>query len=179
MPALPMTALHIEADHLQAIAQAVTASYPSEGCGLLLGRRVFAAGENTDETHRAVADVVPVANAWEPSLLDYTDAQGEEQGHSQRDRYWIDPADLLMVQRSAREQGLEIIGIYHSHPDHAAVPSECDRVLAWPVYSYVIVSVVKGQVTDFKSWRLDDQNQFQSEPVKMIGSSTNKAPFLS
>lgn len=173
-----MTALHIEADHLRAIAQAVTASYPREGCGLMLGRRVFAAGD-TDETDRTVTDIVPLVNAWEPSLLDYTDTQEWEQGHSQRDRYWIDPADLLAVQRSAREQGLEIIGVYHSHPDHEAVPSECDRALAWPVYSYIIVSVVQGEATDLKSWRLDDQNQFQPEPIKMIGSSTNKAPFLS
>lgn len=173
-----MTALHIEADHLRAIAQAVTASYPREGCGLMLGRRVFAAG-HTDETDRTVTDIVPLVNAWEPSLLDYTDTQEWEQGHSQRDRYWIDPADLLAVQRSAREQGLEIIGVYHSHPDHEAVPSECDRALAWPVYSYIIVSVVQGEATDLKSWRLDDQNQFQPEPIKMIGSSTNKAPFLS
>lgn len=172
-------ALHIEADHLRAIAQAVTASYPHEGCGLLLGRRTFAAGENADETGRTVTGIAPVANAWDSSRLDYTDAQGGEQGRSQRDRYWIDPADLLAVQRSAREQGLEIIGVYHSHPDHEAVPSECDRVLAWPVYSYVIVSVMQGEATNLKSWRLDDQNQFRPEPVKMIGSSTNKAPFLS
>ncbi|MGG6238519.1 M67 family metallopeptidase [Nodosilinea sp. AN01ver1] len=173
-----MTALYIEAGHLQAIAQALAACYPREGCGLLLGRRMFAAG-GTEEMGRTVTGIVPVANAWEPSLLDYTDAEGGGQGQSQRDRYWIDPADLLAVQRQAREQGLEIIGIYHSHPDHAAVPSECDRVLAWPVYSYVIVSVVQGEAIDFKSWRLDDQNQFQPEPVKMIESSTNKAPFLS
>ncbi|MGB3310713.1 MAG: M67 family metallopeptidase [Nodosilinea sp.] len=171
-------ALHIGVDHLRAIAQTVTASYPREGCGLLVGRRVFAAGD-TDETHRMVTGIVPVANAWDDSLLDYTDAQGGEQGRSQRDRYWIDPADLLRVQRQVREQGLEIIGVYHSHPDHAAVPSECDRALAWPVYSYVIVSVMQGEATDLKSWRLDDQNRFRPEPVKMIGGSANKAPFLS
>ncbi len=174
-----MTALHIEAGHLQAIAQALTASYPHEGCGLLLGRRAFAAKDDTDEIGRTVAGIVPLANAWDPSLLSYTDSGSERQDHSARDRYWIDPADLLTVQRQAREQGLEIIGVYHSHPDHEAVPSECDRVLAWPVYSYIIVSVMEGEATDLKSWRLDDQNQFRPEPVKMIGSSTNKAPFLS
>ena len=174
-----MTALLLETGHLEAIAQALIACYPHEGCGLLLGRRTFATGENTDETARTVTSVVPVANAWNPSLLDYTDAEGGEQGRSRRDRYWIDPADLLRVQKSAREQGLEIIGVYHSHPDHEAVPSECDRVLAWPVYSYIIVSVGRGEVIDLRSWRLDEQNQFRPEPVKMIGSSTNKAPFLS
>jgi proteasome lid subunit RPN8/RPN11 len=86
---------------------------------------------------------------------------------------------MLQVQRSARERELEIIGIYHSHPDHPAVPSECDRRLAWPVYSYVILSVQSGQVMACQSWRLDDQHQFQPEAIKMIGSSANKAPFLS
>jgi proteasome lid subunit RPN8/RPN11 len=177
-----MAALHIEADHLRAIAQALTACYPREGCGLLIGQRTFAPasdGVAAEETYRAVAGIVPLANAWDDSLLAYTDVQGENQDHSRRDRYWIDPADLLKVQRLAREQGLEIIGVYHSHPDHGAVPSECDRTLAWPVYSYVIVSVVQGEATDLKSWRLDDQNQFRLEPIKMIGSSTNKDPFLS
>ncbi|MGB3135509.1 MAG: M67 family metallopeptidase [Nodosilinea sp.] len=176
-----MAVLYLKPEHLGAIAQVLSAAYPREGCGLLLGRRTFVAvAEVTEETQRAVASVVPMTNAWEPSLLPYTDAQGQgAQDHSRRDRYWIDPADLLVVQRSARQQGLEIIGIYHSHPDHEAVPSECDRALAWPVYSYVIVSIVQGQVADLKSWRLDEQGQFQPESVKMIGSSTDKAPFLS
>lgn len=177
-----MTTLYMEAEHRRAIAAALIACYPSEGCGLLIGQRTFTVaddGSPAEETRRVVTDIVPVANAWDDSLLAYTDGQGETQNHSCRDRYWIDPADLLRVQRQAREQGLEIIGIYHSHPDHRAVPSECDRALAWPVYSYVIVSVVPGEVVEFKSWRLDEQNQFQPEPVKMIESSTNKAPFLS
>ncbi|MGB3202719.1 MAG: M67 family metallopeptidase [Nodosilinea sp.] len=177
-----MATLYMEAEHRRAIAAALIACYPSEGCGLLVGQRAFAAvddGSPAAETHRAVMGIVPVANAWDDSLLAYTDGRGKNQDHSRRDRYWIDPADLLAVQRQAREQGLEIIGVYHSHPDHRAVPSECDRALAWPVYSYVIVSVVQGEVTDLKSWRLDEQNQFQPEPVKMIESSTNKAPFLS
>lgn len=172
-----MTGLCLNADCRQAIAQAAAASYPNECCGLLVGWREAIAGAEAD--CRTVVEVVALKNAWDPSLLDYTDAQpGSETDHSARDRYWIDPADLLTAQRSARERGLEIIGIYHSHPDHPAVPSECDRALAWPLYSYVIASVFAGQVTDLKSWRLDDEHQFQSEPVKMIGSSANKAPFL-
>jgi proteasome lid subunit RPN8/RPN11 len=127
-----------------------------------------------------VVEVVALDNAWESSRLAFTDAQGwEDNQHGIGDRYWIDPAEMMRVQKSAREQGLEIIGVYHSHPDIGAVPSECDRRLAWPVYSYVIASVMAGQVVDLKSWRLNDLHQFQSEPVKMIGSSANKAPFLS
>lgn len=173
--------LGLGADGYRALVEAAIAAYPNECCGLLVGRREPAPGSDD----RTVVEVVALKNAWEPSLLGYTDSQDEpaqDQSsgeHSVGDRYWIDPADLLAVQRSARERGLEIIGVFHSHPDHAAVPSECDRTLAWPVYSYIIVSVMAGQVADLKSWRLNDQNQFEPEPVKMIGSSANKAPFLS
>jgi proteasome lid subunit RPN8/RPN11 len=175
-----MTELHLTTEQYQAIVRSAAASYPVECCGILLGRRQFGPANAAAEVSREVVQVVATENAWAPSLLGYTDAERDSgQEHSLGDRYWIDPAVLLQVQRSARDQGLEVLGIYHSHPDHPAVPSECDRALAWPVYSYVIVSVVKGQVADFTSWRLDDHHQFQREPVKMIKSSANKAPFLS
>lgn len=176
-----MGGLRIDAEGCHTLFEAAIASYPAECCGLLVGRREPSPGSDD----RTVVVVISLTNAWEPSLLGYTDSQAKPAQdrsageHSVGDRYYIDPADMLAVQRSARERGLEILGVYHSHPDHEAVPSECDRILAWPVYSYVIVSVRAGQVADLKSWRLDDQNQFQSEPVKMIGSSANKAPFLS
>ena len=174
-----MAGLYLGTGHRQAIAQAAMDRYPSECCGLLVGRRVFVGDQNpAHEDHRQVVAVVATENAWEPGGLD-SGGPGADRGHSDRDRYAIDPAHLLRVQKSARDQGLEIVGIYHSHPDHPAVPSECDRRLAWPVYSYVIVSVIKGKIADLTSWRLDDQHQFQREPVKMIGSSANKAPFLS
>ncbi len=172
-----MANLYLGDDCYQAIVEAAVASYPKECCGLLVGRR-GSEEEQRGEADRTVVEVVALTNAWEPSLLDYTDPAGEGD-HSLSDRYWIDPADMLAVQRSARERGLEIIGVFHSHPDHIAVPSECDRTLAWPIYSYIIVSVMAGQVADFKSWQLNDQNQFKPEPVKMIGSSANKASFLS
>ncbi len=160
---------------------AAVAAYPQECCGLILGQRELSCDRSQPEDDdRQVLDIVPVANAWEPSLLDYTDPTGKAQaGHGQRDRYWIAPAVMLAVQKSARQQQLEIIGIYHSHPDHPAVPSACDRTLAWPVYSYVILSVQLGTVADLTSWRLDPQHLFQPEPVKIIGTSANNTPFLS
>ena len=64
------------------------------------------------------------------------------------------------------QQGLELIGWYHSHPDHPARPSEFDREHAWPWYSYVIVSVAAGQPQDMTSWRLaDDRSHFLPEEV--------------
>lgn len=83
-------------------------------------------------------------------------------------RYWIAPETLLKEMKDARAKGLEIIGIYHSHPDHPAVPSECDRHFAWSEYSYIIVSVQHGKAVDTRSWSLDEQHQFQPEPLLMI-----------
>ena len=173
-----MADLYLDDGCYQAIVEAAVAGYPKECCGLLVGKRGSGEEQPSEAVDRTVVEVVALDNAWESSLLDYTDPAGDGT-HSLRDRYWIDPADMLSVQRSARERGLEIIGVFHSHPDHVAVPSECDRTLAWPVYSYIIVSVMAGQVADFKSWQLNDQSQFEPEPVKMIGSSANKASFLS
>jgi proteasome lid subunit RPN8/RPN11 len=174
-----MTGLYFDADHYQAIAQAAANSYPQECCGLLVGRLGALAATETSQDCRQVVEVIALENAWEPTLLGYNDSpRNQSTSHSVRDRYWIDPADLLRVQKSARESGFAIIGIYHSHPDYPAVPSECDRTLAWPIYSYVIVSVINRQIVDLKSWQLDDNHQFQPEPVKMIGSSTSKSLFL-
>ncbi|HIK44598.1 MAG TPA: M67 family metallopeptidase [Leptolyngbyaceae cyanobacterium M65_K2018_010] len=158
------------------MTQALVSVYPQEGCGLILGQRVFLGAAPRADDDRRVEAVIPVENSWNPAVLEDLDLEG---AHSLRDRYWIDPVTMLKVQRSARSQGLEIIGIYHSHPDHPAVPSECDRRLAWPVYSYLIASVTQGQITDLQSWRLNEAEQFQPEPVKILGSSTNNSQLLS
>jgi len=81
------------------------------------------------------------------------------------ERYWIAPQTLLQVMKTARQQGLDIIGVYHSHPDHPATPSECDRRLAWPHYSYLIFSVEQGRATTYASWSLNQQHQFEAEPI--------------
>ena len=174
----------------QRIRDALETAYPQEGCGVLVGKRVLAATEvdsQTDsppgaippEAYREVVQAIPVANTWEPGRWDEAkgdddpkaandctrDAPDPSSRHGAHDRYWIDPADLLRLQKQACDQGLEIIGIYHSHPDHPAVPSECDRRLAWPVYSYLIASVQGGQIADVQSWRLSDHQQFEPEAI--------------
>lgn len=136
-------------DHIRSHLEA---TYPEEGCGLFLGRF---------EGDRAiVVDVVPTANAWNAEVADLVGA-----GTGKGDRYWIDPQELFQAMKLARSRQLEIIGIYHSHPDHPAIPSECDRRLAWPQYCYLIVSVQQDQAIEWKVWQLDDRQQFVEQAL--------------
>ena len=71
-------------------------------------------------------------------------------------RYLIAPDDLRRLEAGVRAEGLDIVGYYHSHPDHPAAPSGFDANHAWPWYSYVIVRVDRGRGAELASWRLDD-----------------------
>ncbi len=160
-------ALKVQIDH------AAISAYPLECCGLMLGQIVAPSEEDPAGDDRWVAELVHVDNRWDISVQDVTDPQAApfenaNTGLGQHRRYWIDPEMMLKVQRQSRERNLNIVGVYHSHPNHLAEPSECDRRLAWPVYSYVIISVQLGETLDFRSWRLDPQHQFQGEAVKII-----------
>lgn len=78
-------------------------------------------------------------------------------------RYDLDPADLLAAEDSARKAGQQVIGVYHSHPEQDALPSELDRVGAWAGWSYAILSVFDGQVRDLRAWRLVDDQLLEQE----------------
>ena len=119
--------------------------YPYECCGLLLGR--FA-----DGGRKVVSETYPISNARE-----------EE---AKRRRFLIRPEELLRGERHARGRGLEVVGFYHSHPDHPAVPSQYDLEHAWPTYSYLIVSVREGRAGDLFSWELEaDRSRFNAEEI--------------
>jgi proteasome lid subunit RPN8/RPN11 len=81
-----------------------------------------------------------------------------------RDRFALDPVDQLAADVKARAAGIEIVGVWHTHPDHPARPSETDRAQAWAAWSYVILSVATTGVTDLRSWRLD-ATEFVPEEV--------------
>lgn len=112
----------------------VSAGYPNETCGLLIGRRV---GDGAEVSRVLQARNLNVERA--------------------RDRYELDPDDFLLGDEGARAEGLEIVGIWHSHPDHPAVPSETDRARAWEGWSYLILSVTSAGVADSRSWRLSGE----------------------
>ena len=148
--------------------------YPEECCGLLVGQ--IDSAENR-ELLKSVVEVVLLDNEWTPEIIESEITESEiaevdlSKAINKRRRYWIDPKDMLRVQKASRDKGLNIIGIYHSHPDHLAVPSECDRVQAWPQYAYVIMSVCNGKAVDMQNWALDSNRQFQPEAIRVSPSS--------
>ena len=122
------------------------ASYPHECCGLLLG--------NSNHTTKAATALRPVLNRRQDTP---------------QNRYLIAPEDWLAAERETRKLGLDIIGVYHSHPDHPARPSEFDREHAFPFYSYIIVSVASGEAAELTSWTLrDDRSEFDPEELLSI-----------
>ena len=122
-------------------------SYPEEGAGFLLGR------VNGDA--REVTALLPLLNARE-----------DEARHN---RYLITPQDMLRGEQEAASQGVDVIGVFHSHPDHPARPSEFDREWALPWFSYIITSVQNGRANGSCSWRLaDDRQQFLEEQIEIV-----------
>jgi len=139
-----MSRLVISTPHLHTAGQHAAASYPDECCGVLIGRIL---GDST-----VVERVLSADN---------------ERDDSRHNRYLINPETVLAAHKEARALGLDVVGYYHSHPDHPARPSEFDREHAWPGVSYLIVSVEKGNVADSRSWRLaDDREKFDEEEIE-------------
>jgi proteasome lid subunit RPN8/RPN11 len=96
---------------------------------------------------------------------------GNERTESRHNRYLINPETVLAAHKEARNLGLDVVGYYHSHPDHPARPSDFDREHAWPGVSYLIVSVMKRNVADVRSWRLaDDRERFDEEEIDQSAS---------
>ena len=89
---------------------------------------------------------------------------------SPRNRFSVTSEDVRDAEKAAREKGIDVVGWYHSHPDHPAKPSQFDQDHAWPWYSYIIVSVANGRPENMTSWRLtDDRTQFTPENLEIAG----------
>jgi proteasome lid subunit RPN8/RPN11 len=125
-------------------------AYPEEGAGLLLGKY------NGDT--RVVKAILALTNAREDA--------------DRHNRYLITAEDMMTGEREAMRLGLDIVGVFHSHPDHPNRPSEFDREWAMPWFSYIITSVNKGKAVGSRSWRLaDDRDDFAEEFISFTGIS--------
>jgi proteasome lid subunit RPN8/RPN11 len=116
--------------------------YPHEICGLMFGK----AGDT-----RVVIEVFECGNL--NKLKPET-------------RYDMDPKDYMKGEALARQKGLDVVGIFHSHPDHPDKASETDRQAAWLGFSYVIMSIQNGKYASMKSWVLNEDSKFDEESIR-------------
>ncbi len=126
-------------------------SFPDECCGFLFGT------EQADGT-RQISMLLEVNNS---------------KAGDKRRRFEITGRDYMHAERYALEKELQLLGIYHSHPNHPAIPSEHDRVAAQPFFSYVIVSVMEGRTDHIRSWRLNAESQFEEEIFSSLHKNKN------
>ena len=136
--------LRMENGLIDEIRRQAERAYPAECCGVLVGR----AGDP-----KAVLRLVPATN------------RRTDDPH----RYLIAPDDLRRIEADLRPLRQDVLGCYHSHPDHPAFPSAFDVEQAWPWYSYLIVRVDSGQAAEVASWVLDDdRSTMRSEPIDVL-----------
>ncbi len=140
--------LHLTLELDAALRAHAARDYPHECCGFLIGTPAppgLGAGGAT------VTRAAPALNTRDDSP---------------RNRFEIDPGELVRTDRQARADGLSVLGFYHSHPDAPAVPSNFDREHAWPGYCYVIIAVAAGQPREINNWLLrDDRSGFDSDQI--------------
>ena len=134
--------LKFDINGLEILRSHVEAEYPHEACGFFVG--------DEDGDDRNVTEVWPVKNV---------------STENQRRRFVIDPFDYLAAERKAEELNKPLLGVYHSHPDHPAFPSEHDLASAQPYFSYVIANVTTGSMGDIRSFRLAE-GQFTEEQIE-------------
>ena len=137
--------IQLGGNHRNEIAAHGERDYPHECCGLLLGK--FATGGL-----KTITEIYPISNARE-----------EE---AKRNRFLIRPEELMEGEQYAATSGLDVVGFYHSHPDHPAVPSGYDLEHAWPLYSYIVVAVSAGAAQELRSWEMEpDRSKFTEEEI--------------
>ncbi len=134
--------IKINSNPLEVMYQDGRDSFPNECCGFMYG---------SEENGRTIELAVPVVNSKEGD---------------QRRRFEISPLDYMKAEQFALQNKLTLLGVYHTHPQHPAIASVHDLEKAMPYFSYVIISVLDGEIDDIKSWRLyDEKREFYEEEV--------------
>jgi proteasome lid subunit RPN8/RPN11 len=120
-------------------------AYPYEACGFFFG--------NIDGNELYIAEAMPIRNDATSNL---------------ERRFAISTEDYRMAEKRAEELELDLLGVYHSHPDHPSQPSEHDLRSAVPGFSYIIVEVRNGRPMTLRSWTLNNERRFDEEPVENV-----------
>jgi proteasome lid subunit RPN8/RPN11 len=134
--------IRIEPNSLEEMINDARNTYPDECCGFLFGKE--------QDGKRFINQIKPVDNARE----------GDK-----RKRFEISSRDYMSAENYAEEKGIQLLGIYHSHPDHPAIPSETDRLSAQPFFSYIIISIGNQNLNGVRSWLLNNDFQFEEELI--------------
>ena len=140
--------IEISGDLLKRIKIHGEETYNEECCGALFG--------NYSDESRSILDILEFEN---------------EKEESRQNRFLITPAQYRSAEKLAKEKNLELVGFYHSHPDHPAQPSQFDIDHALPWFIYIIVSINKGEANNLTSWILkEDRSEFDNQKMKLINS---------
>lgn len=140
-----MSAIMLSQEDWELIRREGEVNYPEECCGFLFG--------TASDDVREVLVLQPIGN---------------EQDSNRARRFLISPEEFRKAENHAHETKQELLGFYHTHPDHPAIPSEFDREHALPFYSYVILSVCNGKAEELRSWQLDlDRGHYLEEKVSI------------
>lgn len=146
-----MSVLEISTELLGQIHRHGEAAYPEEGAGLLLGK--------VNSSRKQVSAILSLTNAREDA--------------ARHNRYLLTPQDYLRGEQEADRLGVDVLGVFHSHPDHPNRPSEFDREWAMPWFSYLITSVQAGQAVESRVWRLtEDRSKFYEEEISLNEQSS-------
>ena len=138
--------IRLKSADIEEIKQIAQKTYPHECCGVMVG--------SVENGVKTVTQLIPAEN---------------QRTDSPANRYLITPDLLNELEKTLKGTDRAILGFFHSHPDVPARPSTYDQDHAWPWYSYVIVSVNKGEAGDIHNWKLkDDRSAFDAEKMELL-----------
>ncbi len=138
--------IRLKSTDVEEIKEIAQKTYPHECCGVMVG--------SVENGVKTVSELVPAEN---------------QRTDSPANRYLITPDLLNELEKKLKGTDRAIVGFFHSHPDVPARPSTYDQDHAWPWYSYVIVSVNKGEAGEIHNWKLrDDRSAFDAEKMELL-----------
>ena len=157
---LELKMITLSQTHLKEIQEHGKEAYPEECCGAMLG--------NFDKeiSQKNCTQIIRIENNWGNNWENNPEKSHHEE--SRHRRFAVTADDYRQLEKQAKETGLTLLGFYHTHPDHPALPSGTDLSYAWPFFSYIIQSINKGEVADIFSYELDvDKEEFVSEDMQV------------